>query len=155
MFIVLSLFTLYLFMMGYALTAFPRAGSGHRFEQVALTLSVGILINYCLMLTGLTHRAGLHRWNAPGDVGRCEVFQGLSNEPGPRRTGPFRRGDDVRLSVGIVYILGVYYLVIFSEPLLHWDARSIWFFHAKMIWTEGALRQQHRLDPSIAPVLAS
>jgi hypothetical protein len=45
----------------------------------------------------------------------------------------------------------VYYFEIFSRPLRHWDARSIWFFHAKMIWVEGGLRQHAGWnDPSIA-----
>src|SRR5437870_115734 len=66
----------------------------------------------------------------------------------------------------VIYILAIYYLTIFSEPLARWDARSIWFFHAKMIWTEGALRQQtgwnhpslgfsHPDYPKLVPTIAA
>jgi hypothetical protein len=39
-------------------------------------------------------------------------------------------------------VYGLYYVEMLSEPIRQWDARSIWFFHARMIWIEGALRQQ-------------
>jgi hypothetical protein len=42
---------------------------------------------------------------------------------------------------GIVGLLSVYYFKILSEPLLQDDARFIWFFHARMIWADAALRQ--------------
>ena len=158
MFIVLSLFTLYLFMIGYALTAFPRAGSSHRFEQVALTLSTGILVNYCLMLTGQTIARVFIAGTLLAMWGAVRFFRAFRiRQPGPATA----------FSVCCVaYILGVYYLVMFSEPLLHWDARSIWFFHAKMIWTEGALRQHagwnhpslafsHPDYPKLIPVIAA
>lgn len=39
----------------------------------------------------------------------------------------------------ILIIVGLYYFSILSEPLHDWDARSIWFLHAKMIWSAKSL----------------
>ena len=80
--------------------------------------------------------------------GVLEVLQRSQNSVGEHD----RRIQGAVFSVCcIIYILVVYYLAIFSEPLLHWDARSIWFFQAKMIWIEGALRQSAGWNhPSIA-----
>jgi len=135
LFIVLSLFTLYLFAMGYVVTSFVKAG-GNRFAQAALTIAVGILINYCLMLTGqpivrvLMGGMGLALW------GIVKFGKDLRGRPATID----RESRAIAFSLcGITYILAIYYLNVFSEPLLHWDTRSIWFFHARMIWTEGAL----------------
>lgn len=147
MFIVLSLFTLYLFMVGYVPTSFSRA-KGRLLEQVALTIGIGILINYCLMLTGQTITrvfiAGmiLALW---GILRFCTAFR---IRPA---TGMTEYKATVFSVCCIIYLLVVYYLQILSEPLVSWDARSIWFFHAKMIWAEGALRRSTGWNhPSLA-----
>ena len=147
MFIVLSLFTLYLFVVGYVPTSFSRAKGG-LLEQAALSIGIGILINYCLMLTGQTITrvfiAGmiLALW---GVLRFCTDLRVRSAD----RTGEYKK--TVFSVCCITLILVVYYLAIFSEPLLRWDARSIWFFHAKMIWAEGALRQSAGWNhPSLA-----
>ena len=145
-------------MMGYAVTAFRRAGSGQRFEHVALTLSAGILINYCLMLTGQTIARVFIAGMLLAMWGAVRFFRAPAGPKGPALQGAGPGVGRVLWDPStvfslccVVYILGVYYLVMFSEPLLHWDARSIWFFHAKMIWTEGALRQHAGWNhPSLA-----
>jgi hypothetical protein len=162
LFIVLSLFTLYLFMMGYVSTSFLRTG-GSLFAQVALTVSVGILINYCLMLTGQP----ITRVFA---VGVLIALWGVRTFYVDLRNRPANTIDEFKAPVFslccIGYILIVYYLAIFSEPLLRWDARSIWFFQARMIWIEGALRQQsgwnhssiefsHPDYPKLVPTIAA
>jgi hypothetical protein len=99
-----------------------------------LAIGGGILINHCLMLTGQT-------------ITRVFIVGLLLALWGGVRffvtAGP--KGRDLRASMlpvlCIIFILGVYYIQILSEPLSHWDARVIWFFHARMIWAEGALRQ--------------
>ena len=147
MFIVLSLFTLYLFMIGYLSTSFLRV-RGRFFQEAALTLSVGILINYCLMLTGQP----ITRVFIAGTI---LALWGVLRFYTDLRTLLADRVGDYKMPVFsacfIIYVLVVYYFAIFSEPLARWDARSIWFFHAKMIWTEGALRQQTGWNhPSVA-----
>jgi hypothetical protein len=69
-------------------------------------------------------------------------------------------------TLGIIAFIGFYLIPILSKPLSAWDARSIWFFHAKMIYTEGALSQaagwshpsvvfSHVDYPKLVPVLAA
>jgi hypothetical protein len=137
LFIVLSLFILYLFLMGYVPASFSRA-KGHLLEQVALTIAVGILINYCLILTGQT----ITRVFAAGIIlalwGVLRFVSDLRIRP-MRSIGEYNQ-TTVFSVLCVTYILFVYYFEILSEPLLHSDARFIWFFHARMIWAEGALR---------------
>ena len=135
MFIVLSLFTLYLFAMGYVVTSFMKTG-GSRFAQPALTIAVGILINYSLMLTGQAIARVLIEGTALALWGIVKFARNLRG-----RTATINHDfRGVAFSICCIgYILAIYYLNVFSEPLLHWDTRSIWFFHARMIWTEGAL----------------
>lgn len=39
-----------------------------------------------------------------------------------------------------ISLLGIFFLIpILSLPLTEWDARSIWFFHAKMIYSSGSI----------------
>ena len=149
-------------MMGYVLNSFLR-GKGRLFEQVALTIGVGILINYCLMLTGQTITRVFI-------AGMILALWGVLRFSTDLRIRPANGISEYKAAVFsvccIIYILAVYYLEIFSEPLLHWDARSIWFFHARMIWTEGALRQQtgwnhpslvfsHPDYPKLVPAIAA
>lgn len=138
MFIVLSLFTLCLFLVGYLATPFLRA-EGRLFEQVALTIGLGLLINYCLVLTGLTLTRVLIAGIIMGLLGALKFSSDLR---GRLKQGIRERETTVFAACGLTYLLAVYYLEILSEPLLRWDARSVWFFQAKMIWIEGAFRQQ-------------
>lgn len=43
--------------------------------------------------------------------------------------------------IGIFFLCLTFLAPILTEPLLAWDARSIWFFHAKMIYTAEAINQ--------------
>lgn len=40
--------------------------------------------------------------------------------------------------MGVAFVLLLYLAPILVKPLADWDARSIWFFHAKMIYTAGS-----------------
>lgn len=150
MFIVLSLFTLYLFAVGYASASFLKV-PGRLFEQVALTIGAGMLINFCLVLTGL--RLSLV-FTAGATLALCGAWR-LWRDVRTWREGGAREYKITVFSVAgavaplVIYCL--YYFQILSEPLRYWDARSIWFFHAKMIWAEGALRQHAGWNhPSLA-----
>lgn len=147
MLIVLSLFTLVAVLAGHAATS-RRDRNSSLLEQAALAGAAGILLDYCLVLSGLgltqvlVAMAVLAAWGlvraAPRLWARLKAG-----------AGGFRAG---LASAGVIaYILGIYYLVVLSEPLKRWDARSIWFFHARMIWTEGGLRRHGGwAHPSIA-----
>jgi hypothetical protein len=64
------------------------------------------------------------------------------------------------------YFFFLYLIKIPAEPLMHWDARSIWFFHAKMIreagsiglpagWQHPSLQWSHADYPKLIPALAA
>ena len=137
MFIVLSLSTVCLFLMGSAVVPVSRV-PGRLFEQTALAIGLGILIDYCLMLTGQP----IARVFA---CGLLVAFWGAFRLRRGMRVHPMRRMLESRATVVsivlVIYILGVYYIRVLSGPLVRWDGRSIWFFHARMIWIEGALRE--------------
>jgi len=137
LFIVLSLFTLYLFLIGYSLLS-PAAGRVGFFDKGGLAIAIGILVNFSLMLTGQTIARVLVAGSMLAAWGVVKVAGDFSKRSGaPLRDSPV----PVAAICCLAYVLVVYYFEVFSEPLSRWDARSIWFFHAKMIWTEGALRQ--------------
>jgi hypothetical protein len=134
-------------MLGYGPASFSRA-KGRLLEQVALAIGLGILINYCLMLTG-------HSITRVLIAGMILALWGVLRFCTSFRIRPAAGATDYKATVfsvcGITYLLVAYYFQILSEPLVSWDARSIWFFHAKMIWAEGALRRSTGWNhPSIA-----
>src|SRR4026209_673631 len=98
-------------MVGNVPVSFSRP-KGHLLEQAALTIGIGILVNYCLMLTGQTITRvffagiilalwGVRRfWTAGQGVGRVLL-------------------DPATLfsACCIICLLAVYYLQILAEPL--------------------------------------
>jgi hypothetical protein len=146
LFAVLSLFTLYLFAIGYALSSLWDT-NGDLLEQMALSIAAGMLVNLELMLTGQPIGRVLIGGTSLGLWGAWKAYRNVNRTPG----GWVRAHTTTVLSLCfIAYVLVAYYFRILSEPLSHWDARSIWFFHARMIWIEGALRNAGWNHPSIA-----
>ncbi|HSL21782.1 MAG TPA: hypothetical protein VK886_09610 [Vicinamibacterales bacterium] len=147
MFIVLSLFALYLFAVGSAAASFLKTRGG-LFEQLALTLGIGALINYCLVLSGQP----LWRVFIVGAIlaayGVVRISRDLRSDP-ERQVG---RPAMILFSLAcLLYLVAAYYFLILSEPLFRWDARSVWFFKARMVWAEGALNQHAGwTHPSVA-----
>lgn len=145
MFIALSLFILCLFFVGYIATSFLRF-RGRLFEQAALTLGLGILGNYALVMSGQPLTNVLAAVVILALVGALIFAIDLKRRPAE---GIRRREPVLLAACCIAYLWGIYYLYVFSEPLMRWDARSIWFFHAKMIWVEGALGGEGWSHPSL------
>jgi hypothetical protein len=145
LFIVLSLSVLCLFFAGYVATSFLRLG-GRLFEQAGLALGLGILADHILVMSGQPLTNVLATMVILALAGTLMFAVDLKR----RQSEGIRRREPVLLAACcIAYLVGVYYLYVFSEPLMHWDARSIWFFHAKMIWVEGALREEGWAHPSL------
>jgi len=71
---------------------------------------------------------------------------GLQGRPGRKRSGKPRL-EELRwtsLTTGALALLYPNVLFwIFCRPVVDWDARSIWFFHARVLWID------HGLDPSL------
>jgi hypothetical protein len=123
--------------MGSAVVPLSRI-PGRLFEQAALAIGLGVLIDYSLMLTGqpiarvFTGALLVALWGA---------FRLWREIPAHSVRRMFESRATVISIVVVLYILALYYIRILSGPLVRWDGRSIWFFHAKMIWIEGALRE--------------
>jgi hypothetical protein len=133
---VISVFVAGLFLIGSLPTSLARSG-GRPLQRAALSIGLGLLVDYLLMLTGTSIRLVFVIGAMCSLCGLLALVRTELRVWRPRWS---------RISVasaiataGVVYLLAVFYLQILSEPLLAWDARSIWFFHAKMIWVEGAL----------------
>lgn len=47
-------------------------------------------------------------------------------------------GESSNKWIGSIFICLLYISPILFNPIIDWDARSIWFFHAKMIYTAGS-----------------
>ena len=68
-----------------------------------------------------------------------------------RCRGRFARPERLRpWLIGFVVLLSAI-IAILLDPLEDWDARSIWFFHAKMIFYGGGLSQNIGLDTPGVP----
>jgi hypothetical protein len=147
LFIVLSLSALYLFLLGYA----ASAGVGRQEPSMtgaALAISAGILLNFCLMLTGQPMSRVLVAGGAAAAYGLVRFVSVIRSKwDGKRIDGPIA----LAAWLAVAALLVAYYVQILSEPLEHWDARSIWFFHARMIWVADGLRSSAGwAHPSIA-----
>lgn len=119
----------------------------HRAALPALFLAAGILIDYLLVLVigDLTTASAVGAALAVAGVGRA--------------VAKLRRRVLDLFSFGwmgwlvILYLAILYAVPIFLDPLHAGDARSIWFFHGKMIYYAGGLTAATGLDT--APVLFS
>ena len=76
------------------------------------------------------------------------------------------RLSSISIWIGISFVCLIFLSPILGRPLLGWDARSIWFFHAKMIYVAGSIGRsagwQHPLIgfshpdyPNLIPALAA
>jgi hypothetical protein len=148
--------------MGSAVAPFSR-NPGRLFEQTALAIGLGILIDYCLMLTGQPIARVFAAALLVGFLGAVRLWRGPWVQSVRRMLQS--RTTVIWIAV-VIYILGMYYIRVLSEPLVRWDGRSIWFFHARMIWIEGALREtagwthpsivfSHPDYPLLVPALAA
>jgi hypothetical protein len=145
--IVSSAFVLYLYLLGRAVTP-QLPADGDRFERMAVRVASGILVNFSLVLCGLA----LDRVITIGAlIGAAALVHSLV---ATRRRQSARQESAGRAvvvtAIGLLVLLACYFLIL-DEPISRWDARSVWFFHAKMIWVANALRLSSGFgDPTIA-----
>jgi hypothetical protein len=170
----LSLAPLYLLGLGL-LAATPLHGvlantpgshdPGQRCATLAGLLSIGILGSYLLVLLlgslpsalavgGLLAVAGL------GSGLRAIIRSRTTTPPASDASTAWLWLFALLVAV-IVYL---YAVLILTLPLTHWDARSIWFFQAKIIYFSGALANDaawttlefmHGAYPKLLPTLAA
>lgn len=130
-------------------------------NSLAFTLLSGILINYLLILIFQSIRTSFF-------IGSIISFFGfllLINKIFITKTKPKIDQSEIYKLVGSLFILFLFFSPILAEPLVDWDARSIWFFHAKMIfssgtigelagWTHTSVGFSHPDYPKLVPALA-
>ena len=142
MLVVLSLSWLFIAGLGaLALLAFARpsvAGPGagterSRIHLLAACWSYGLCLDYLLMLlTGST------AWTLA--AGGVLALAGVALAVLRRRSFPLPR--DRRGWLLALLVLALALVTVVMNPLEDWDGRSIWFFHAKMIFFGGGLRPE-------------
>lgn len=132
-------------------------------RTIALFLMLGLLVDHVagLLSGSIAVQRGL-AWAGVAALGGVAVFAFA------RRWAPV---SGPRLSVGIQTLIlaatvGTVALAVATSPLLDWDARSIWFFHAKAIFFDGGFRPSafwenpeynwsHKYYPKLVPMLAA
>jgi hypothetical protein len=158
---------LYLLGLGNIFVKFVLLKNNHEeknedwLNSLAFTLLSGILINYLLILIFQSIRTSFF-------IGSIISFFGfllLINKIFITKTKPKIDQSEIYKLVGSLFILFLFFSPILAEPLVDWDARSIWFFHAKMIfssgtigelagWTHTSVGFSHPDYPKLVPALA-
>lgn len=165
--LLLILASLYLFGLGnfFIESVFVKKDSKENKEEclnsLAFTLLSGILINYLLVLIFQSLKTTLFLGLMISIFGCILLINKLSNVETKRRIDQFA----LYKLVGSLFIVFLFFSPIVAEPLADWDARSIWFFHAKMIfssgtigesagWTHDSVEFSHPDYPKLVPALA-
>ena len=103
------------------------SGAG-RADRAAAVLAALLLLNYLLWLV------------FPGAAGGAAIAVALS---GVATAGYLALEVSAR-RIFVAAVIGAGFLLLFFEPITAWDARSIWFFHAKRMFFDGSIAA--RLD---------
>ncbi len=131
-------------------------------RDLSLRLGLGILVHALAVMTGLPLRAVLDVGVALAAIGLgLGVFQ-LWRLRGRIAMAP---APAAWILLGLI-VTGVGAWVMLMDPLWANDARSVWFFHAKIIYYAGALRSDagwlepaisfsHPEYPKLMPILAA
>lgn len=137
----------------------PLDGPGIARLLATLLLS-GILLHYTLVL--LLEKLGLSL-----AIGSVLSLAGLFRAYLVLRIQAVRpRAFSWVLAGSILYVTILFALYILFDPLSAWDARSIWFFHGKIIfynqslsqsagWNDQSFGWSHVFYPKLVPVLAA
>ena len=153
---------LFLFGIGYGLTAFllPEGEDASPAEKFPFVLTTGLLANHLLILLTPSLTVSLY---AGAMLAGCSAILFAIRRKG--RLRPVRTGS-LFPPAAAAFVLLLYYFTLLIDPLEDWDARSIWFFHARMIWSAGtagmsagwdhpAIRFSHVDYPILIPALAA
>jgi hypothetical protein len=131
-----------------------------RWRLIALVFASGLLLNYLLIVIVGGLRVGMV---AALVIGLSSVVM-ISLRLGREAAHQLRLG--IGPSFCFMLIITLLAVPTLLKPLTEWDARSIWFFHAKMIYYAGGLVKDagwewscctfsHVDYPKLVPVLAA
>ena len=131
-------------------------------QELPLLLLFGIVINYGILLVVQSLSVGLWITAGLGTFGLvCFVISQVNS--GQQFISSNRA---VEKGVAVIFTSVLFLAPIIGSPLSDWDARSIWFFHAKMIfsvssigqiagWSDPAIAFSHVDYPNLIPALAA
>jgi len=104
-------------------------------EKFPLIMIAGFLVNHLILLLSQSLKLSLLLGVMIGGCGLAWFLMRWKKE-----MISDRRGDWIPMAA-IALILLLHYLTVLYAPLdaWDWDARSIWFFHAKMIWSAESI----------------
>jgi hypothetical protein len=139
-----------------------RRGDSALLGEIPLALTTGMISNYGLVLALESLRSALTLGGVLSLVGLVLFVGSMIHGHGSSRLS---RTALVRL-IGASFFSLVFLSPILTEPLSAWDARSIWFFHAKMIYAAGSMGLSagwqdpsvvfaHPNYPNLVPVMAA
>jgi len=103
-------------------------------QEIALALTSGLIINYGIVICFQSFKVGLVVGGILSVFGiscfavylyRYHIHQVLTTTL-------------INMGIGMLFVCLLFLSPIATEPLIEWDARSIWFFHAKMIYAAGS-----------------
>lgn len=151
--LIISLGFLYLIGLGWLVIGpvlhgnlFKRRSEFSFYQEIALMMIGGLVINYGLVLL-------LHSLTTSLIIGSifsifglvCYLLMVSKSLKQIRITA-----DSFLKGFGILLISGFILGPILIQPIIEWDARSIWFFHAKMIYASGSFGPETGwLHPSV------
>jgi len=159
-FVVSGLFIIFIFGLGYPVANFLclKNDDSPFMEKIPFILTTGFLVNHLIFLLVQSLKLSLLMGVI---ISSCAIVWFF-----------IKQGNDFkfihkenRLPLAMILsLLLLYYFAILSDPLEWWDARSIWFFHAKMIWSAQTINLNagwhnswipHADYPKLIPALAA
>jgi len=131
-------------------------------QEIPLMLVSGLILNYGIILVFQSLNTSLFVGGILSILGLCcWGVNALRYTPNEKLTPAA-----MKKWIGIFFVCLLFLSPILAIPLRDWDARSIWFFHAKMIYTAGSIGQSagwqhpsivfsHTDYPNLVPALAA
>jgi hypothetical protein len=159
-FVVSGLFIIFIFGLGYPVANFLclKNDDSSFMEKIPFILTTGFLVNHLIFLLVQSLKLSL-LLGLIVSAGALVLFFIQQ-----RRELKFIHKENRLPLAMILSLLLLYYFTILYDPLEWWDARSIWFFHAKMIWSAQTINLNagwhnswipHADYPKLIPALAA
>lgn len=140
-----------------------RKNAESRFLELSIIFISGLIINYGIVLLVYSLKISFVIGFILAIIGSgfyiAMVFKSI-------KQNPFTQNSVIKM-FGTILVCGLFLGPILFTPLMEWDARSIWFFHAKMIFNAGSFSQltgwqnpavidfSHADYPNLLPTLAA
>jgi hypothetical protein len=107
------------------------------FQEISLMMISGLIINYGIVLIVHSLKISIIISSILAVIGTSCYLLTLKKTI---KRGYFTSNSFIK-SFGVLLVCGLFIGPILAEPLIGWDARSIWFLHAKMIYFAGSFNQ--------------